>query len=56
MWGGTMPPIPSCENCGRKMKQPFGHKIEMDEAPSVEGKIQELARIHAEGLDYLAKK
>lgn len=30
MWGGTVPPIPRCDKCGARAKQPYGPRIEME--------------------------
>lgn len=33
VWHGMIPPIPVCQSCGAKVKQPWGPKLPMERRP-----------------------
>lgn len=33
-WGGPIPPVPQCTDCGAKSACPYGPKIPMEKPPS----------------------
>lgn len=35
-WGGTVPPVPTCERCGARAMEPYGAIIPMRPAPRKE--------------------
>jgi len=40
MWGGRVPPVPRCEDCGATAKNPFGPPMAMEEPRPKEGQIE----------------